>query len=366
MVVLRSGLDKIMFTVRESHFKTYPYPKDVAMKYADRLKRIVFSDRSAFTVQFDKYPHKTWKYLDEDRSTYAVEYFLRLDGMRQMRVWLNCMRLFNVKHDLEPSPKALWDDNFVDPDYVFTMATFVQMVKDEIEHFKDDYITIRKEVFDEVIHPLDITVDTHTLEVVREGLGLHTSDVMHTFQDFPMCDNVKVYHNETNTHYLNTSAKRQLKFYNKGVGVLRMEATFNYRPKDIVLNWVAPTYDIAQSIEMEVDTLLLDMGLPGDWYDKLQINRENLVWLIANAFNLRDEDDEVQTVLMKILLTTKEYRGRRDNRAMIQRLKRKRLIKPSTYGKYVPTERLRLIQNLYNILERSHGFDEPKTKEREE
>ena len=357
-MVLRSGLDKIMFTVRESQFKNYPYPKDIALMYQDRLKRLVFSDRTAFCIQLDKYPHKTWKYLDETKSTFAVEYFLRLDGMRQMRVFMNCMRLFNVKNDLEPSPKALWDDNFVDPDHIFVLASFVEMVKNELEIIKQDYIDFRKDVFNETILPIDVTIDTHTLEVVREGLGLHTSDVTHTFQDFPSCDSVKVYHNETNTHYFNTSAKRQIKFYNKGIGVLRMEATFNYRPSDIVLKWVAPTPDIVQSIEMEVDNLLFDLNIPNDWYDQFNIKREHFIFLIANALNLRDpperdpdtgeiiREGDVQTWLMRYLLTSKSFQSTDDKRVLFQKLKRRRLIRPVTKGKWVATERLRLIQNL--------------------
>ncbi len=371
MVILRSGLDKIMFSVYERDYRKYSYPKDIAMKYADRLERIHFSDRSAFSVRFDKYPHKTWITSGKEKSTYAVEYFLRLDGMRQMRVYLNCMRLFNVKHDLTPSPKALWDDNFVDPDVIFTMATFIQLVKDELQAFKQDYITVRKEVFDEEIKPQDVVISTHTLEAVREGLGLHTTDISRTFKDKPMCDSVKVYGSETNTHYFNTTAKRQIKFYNKGIGVLRMEATFNENPSEIVFHWNAPTYDIAQSIEMEIDTLLFDMNIPNDWYDAFQIKRENLLWLFAQGLGLitREIKDKetgeiieeggiVMVDVLKWLLNNKQFPARADRRTLFQRLKRKRLIEPDIYRVWKPTERLLQLQNLFEVLDRKYGVFE--------
>jgi hypothetical protein len=356
MVVVRSGLDKVVFTVLDKRRLKHSSNPTVKLKYSDRLTKLKFQDRYAYCILFEKYPHRTWKYQGQEKSTYGVEYFMRIDGLRQMRVMVNCMRMFNIRHDLKPTPKALFDDNVVDPDVTFVMASFVRIVQELIQEFIDDYIELRKTVFDEEIIRENVEVFTHSMEVVREGLGLHTSDIGYTFQDFPLCDSVKVYHNTTNTHYFNTSGSRQLKFYNKALGVLRMEATFHNYTKDIVLNWQGHPATIAQSIEMEVDELLADMQIPMNWYEAFQIRTVNLIWLIANALDIRREgSDELDIDLMKVLLTSKSINSTRENRNTIRKLVRKRLVKGQMRGKYVPTERLAMMQRLYNIVRRTEG-----------
>ncbi len=361
MVYLRHGLDKIMFTIRDKSVREYKYPKDVAMMYDDRLAKLKFSDRFAQVIHFSKYPHFSWKYQGETKSTYAVEYFLRLDGMRQMRVFVNCQRLYNVENGLPLYDKRLFDDNVIIPSHIYSMEEFVDLVQWQLPILKGDYIKIRKEVFGDELLFHDIIVDTHQVEVVTEGIGLHTSDVSSTFQDFARCDSFKVYHNQTNTHYLNTTGHRQLKIYQKGIGILRLEATFNVRPGDIVFNWIEPQEVVVRQIEAEMEDLYDDMNIPMKWYDCLKINKDKLIWIIANALNLREKgkkDGAVQSDLMKVLLTIRSWNSNKNLSELTRRLVRKKLLRPIGKARYVPTENLRLIQELFNKLETVEGIYE--------
>lgn len=356
MYILREGLDKISFTVREKGRKDYAYPKDVSLMYADRLSKLKFSDRYAVVIHFSKYPWNQWVYQGQSKATYAVEYFLRLDGMRQMRVMLNCMRLYNIKNKLPLSKGLLFDDNVVIPSHIFGLTEFVELVQAELPHFKDDYLELREKVFGDIVTREDLVIDTHQLEVVTEGIGLHTSDVSTTFKDFARCQSFKVYHDHTNTHYLNTAGKKQLKIYQKAVGVLRLEATFNTRPYDFVFNWKKDPVIISRQIQAEFEDLLEDMGIPSNWYEIRTVSRDDLVWLFADALSLRDQSDIIRFDLMKTLLVITSWSSNRNNRNLTRQLVRKKLLEPYARGKYRPTENLQVIQELFNKLDRMESL----------
>jgi hypothetical protein len=370
---LREGIDKVFLTVREKKHTKHPYPRDVSLMYADRLVKLKFSDRYAFAISFSKYPWSQWSYQGQSKATYAVEYFLRLDGMRQLRVMLNAMRLYNIRKKL-PLYKGglLFDDNVVVPSQPFVLSEFVEMIKEIIPELKQDYVQMRKDVFNDDVHINELVVDTHQIEVVQEGIGLHTSDVSSTFRDLARCQSIKVFHEQTNTHYFNMPGRRQLKIYQKGIGILRMEATFNTHPKDIIYDWQQDTMHTVRSIQAEFDDLLEDLNLPKSWYKVHTVSRDKLLWLIANSLNIRkymmitDKDgkekwvksDIIDIDLMKILLTITAWSSKRVNRNMTNMLVRKKLIKAVGRGKYIPTENLRMIQELFNKLDRMKVYEE--------
>lgn len=359
MVLVREGIDKVMLTIREKKHHKYPFPKDVSLMYADRLKRLKFADRYAYVISFSKHPWSSWKYQGEDRFSFASEYFLRLDGMRQLRVLLNCMRLYNIKNEL-PLYKSgiLFDDNVVIPSHLFSLSEFVDLMKKEIEEIKSDYIQMREVVFGDTVFRDQLVVDTHQVEVVQEGIGLDTFDVSQTFKDFARCQSIKVFHNQTNTHYFNLPGRRQLKIYQKGIGIMRLEATFNVHPKDVIHNWSGDTDHIVRSIQAEIDDLLEDMNIQKQWWITHSIEKDKLVWLMANALKLTDPTTkEVWVPLMKRLLCLKDWDSRRENRLQTQMLKRKKLIEPVMRGKYVPTENLLMIQELFNKLDRMKVYE---------
>ncbi len=367
MVFLREGLDKIMLTVREDDIDgtEYPYSQDIAMKFADRIVRLKFRNRFGNTIFMEKYPWQSWKYLGHRKHTYAVQYYMRIDGFRQMRVSINCQRLYNIQNNLMLYDKRLFDDNVVLPSVPYTLHEFVSMVKKEISLIKEDYVRLRKEIFGQDI-PLDtVVVDTHQIEMVQEGIGVHTSDLSDTFRKFSTANTIVVYHEQTNTHYFNQSSKRQLKMYQKGVSICRLEATVNYRPSDIVWAWQDGAVEhITRSLQAEFDEVMKDSGIPVDWYKIRKMSSDKFAWSLADAIGLRNpnnpDDDsdngEVLDQLMKVLLHINSWKSTRDTEKMTRRLRRKGLIEPMSRGMYVPTKRLLFLQELNDRLKRSEKW----------
>lgn len=350
MPILRTGIDKITLTVRTGDMQEWPYPKRVAEFYKTQLKRLKFSDRYAMVIEFNSYPHDK-KRDDPSSWTWGLTYFLRLDGMRQMRVLMNCQRIYNIINQLPMYDKRLHDDNVVIPSHQFSLTEFVDLVKRELETLKRNYVKIRKEVFGQSIDPNDVIIDTHQAEIITEGIGMHTNDVSQTFKDYARCDSMKVYHNQTQTMYFNSSDKHQLKIYQKGVGILRLEATLNQRVDDIVLGWKEDSWMITESIEQELTTLLNRMGVPRDWWEKRRMSKDSLLWTLADALGLEDEQGNVDAQLMNVLVTSDSFQSKYETRNLVRRLRRKKLLKPLYRGIYVPTERLRLIQELVRKLD---------------
>ncbi len=367
MVFLREGLDKIMFTIREDDYTEYPYDKDVEMKYADRIQRLKFAKRWGNTIFLEKHPWQSWKHLGEYRHTYALQYFMRIDGMRQMRVLLNCQRLYNIQNNLMLYDKRLFDDNVVLPSVPYTLLEFVDMVKKEILLIKEDYIQLRDDIFGDKVFMADIVVDTHQIEIVQEGIGVHTSDISETFKRFTTADLITVYHDQINTHYLNTTAKRQLKMYQKGVAICRLEATLNLRPNDIVWGWQdGDSEHITRSLQAEFDDILLEMKIPTDWYKIRSLDLNNFTWGLADAIGLRSrktlqEDGsyssgEVQWELMKVLLHVRSWKSDKDTASLTRTLVRKGLLEQKARGYLVPSNKLLFLQELYERLKRSEKW----------
>lgn len=231
------------------------------------------------------------------------------------------------------------------------------MLKAEIDEVKKDYVEMRRIVFNDHVFLDQLAVSFHQVEIVQEGIGLHTSDVSQTFKDLARCQSIKVHHSQTNTHYFNIPGRRQLKIYQKGIGILRMEATFNSEVRDVLLELREPTDHIVRVVMAELEDLLQDMNLPVHWWKVHTIERDKLVWLFANALRLTDEAQRVDVNLMKSLLTSKDWDSNRFNEALTKRLRRKKLIEPVMRGKYVPTENLLMIQELFNKLDRLQVYE---------
>ncbi len=371
---LREGLDKLMFTVREDDkYDEYPYRREIALKYGDRIQRLKFDKRWGDTIFLEKYPWQSWKYLGEYKHTYALHYFLRIDGLRQMRVVLNCQRLYNIQNNLDLYDKRLFDDNVVLPNVPFVLSEFIEMVQHELVKIKEDYIKLRLEIFGDTVILPDIVVDTHQIEMVQEAIGVHTSDLSTYFRNLSSSDHITVYHEQTNTHYLMTTAKRQLKMYQKGVGICRLEMTINTRPYDIVWNWQnADTDHIVRSLQAEFDDVLTEMRIPVDWYKIRVMSKNKFVWALADAIGLRKKDKEpevkddpdhdfdngtVQWQLMKVLLSLSSWRSVKDTETMTRYLVRKNLLRRVERGKCVPTDRLLFLQDLYQKIEKSEGWN---------
>ncbi len=361
MTFLREGLDKVLLTIRSKHYTQYPYDHDVANKYADRITKLKFSDRYGNVISYDKYPWQTSKYADVERTTYGVNYFLRIDGMRQMRININCQRLYNVFNGLKVYDKRLHDDNVVVPHVRYTLEEFVNIVRRICHEVANDYIELRKVVFGDVITYEDLVIDTHQIEMVQEGIGVHVSDVFSTFREFSRADTITRYYTESGTTYMNTDTKRQLKMYQKGTGLLRVEATFNERPQDLVWNWSDNVTRITESLQKEYQDLLIHMGIPAAWWKPRQMGKKKFVWCLADAINLRTpkkklEDGTTQPSIvmdemMLVLLTSSSFGPLKDNHPwtnIMRRFRRKGLVKPSgVRGQYIPTDRLNYLQNIF-------------------
>ncbi len=367
MPFLREGLDKVMLTVRHKSLDDFPYRKDIAKKYADRITRLKFGDRWGNAILFESHPWQTIERHGKFHTSYATKYLLRIDGMRQMRVLLNCQRLYNIQNNLKLYDKRLFDDNVVVPTVKYSMHEFVEMVQKEIRVIMDDYIALRKEVFKEDIIIPDLIVDTHQIEMVQEAIGVHTSDLSESFKRHSRAETITIYHEGTNTHYFKTSARRQLKMYQKGTGICRLEATFNERPGDIVWDWQPGSSErIAESLHTEFITLLSQMDIPWDWHTVRVMEKNTFIWKLADAIGLREKpkkDDEgppeVLADLMKVLLNIKSWKSdskNEDHTALTRRLRNKGLIVSSVYGTYVPTKRLMFLQEIYQTICETEGW----------
>ncbi len=362
MASLREGLDKLMMTVRpKDRTITHPYCQLTAKKYGDLITKLKFQDRYANTILFEKYPWQTWEKEGITKSTYGLQYFLRIDGFRQMRVIINCQRLYNIFNNLEVYDKRLFDDNVVVPTVGYHLEEFIELVQKMTSEIVQDYIALRHEVFGNVVTPADLAVDTHQVEMVREGLGLHTSDLSETFRKHSRAETITVHHSQTNTHYMNTSARRQLKMYQKGVGIVRLEATFNERPKDLVWDWSGEPTQIADSLREEFDGLLKHMGIPLNWWKPRVMEKRKFVWALADAINLRSrrktlrdgtvEPSKVMDGVLQGLLSQISWEmdpNNEDFKTLTRRLKRKGLLKHSgARGIYIPTDRLIFLKDIY-------------------
>lgn len=377
MAFLREGLDKIMFTIMpkkgDKRLK-YRYCKSTETKHFDSITKLKFGDRYANVILFERYPWQTWEREGVRKSTFGVRYFLRIDGFRQMRILLNCQRMYNILNKLEVYDKRLFDDNVVVPSEAYYLEEFIEIVQDRIHEFMSDYIRYRNEIFGDELTNDDLVLYTHQVEMVREGVGLHTSDVSELFKRHSRADSITVYHDQVNTHYFNTHAKRQLKMYQKGVGILRLEATFNDRPHDVVWNWSGPSTHIADSLRSEFDRLLLTMNIPEEWWKTRIMSRDKFIWSLADAIGLRtrkkhNEPSEIMDGLMKVLLHNNswsqnphdqdrsDYVRSEEFERLTRWLKRKGLIKTSgNRGVWLPTDRLIFIRDIYQRICKTEGW----------
>lgn len=351
-MILRNGIDKIMLTVRPVGMgANHPFPKRIYERYRafDRVLKLKFGDAWAQVIGLHKYE---WQ-----PDSYAIDYMVRLNADRQMRVLVNLMRYYNIRNCLPIWNQRLHDDNVVIPSHHFELYEFVDLMKELRCEILNDYRTIRATIFND--EPGELTIDVHQIEVVTEAVGIHLADVLDNFTKFARADSVVRYYNQTATVYLNTTSRRQLKIYQKGVGLLRMEMTVNMRASDVTTNFEADTEIIVDSIEREIGYMLTDMNIPRDWWTMRSMNLDTLAWLWADCYELRCEDGSPDTELMKVLLTMNSWSSNKENRVLTQRLKRKGLICHAPRSKrtfWLPTERLKQLQLLFDKLERTKGL----------
>ena len=353
-MILRDGMDKIMMTVRAEHYEEFPYPKDIARLWHDRISKLKFGKTWNMVINFYKHPWQTYKQFDEEKTSYGLHYMIRLNGMRQMRVMVNMMRYYNVVHGLELWKGRLHDDNVVLPGRLFDMTEFVDlMIADDglINQMKKDYCKIRRVVFDDRLTPDTVVVDTHQMEIVTEAIGTHVSDIPKSFIDHSRCETIVRYFDETATVYLNTPDRDQVKVYQKGVGVMRVEATLN-SPRNVVMEWSADNWMITESIKQHFAQLLVRNNIPLNFWEKREMKKETLLWLFADMLKLYTESKSVDVDLMKTLSELKSWNGTTDNKRTTERLRRKRLIKLVRKGKYVATPRLTAIQEVFKNFDR--------------
>ena len=361
-LLLRDGIDKMMLTVRPERFSEHDYPKDIARLWKDRISKLKFGKKWNMVINFYKHPWQTYKNFDAEKVSYGIHYMVRLNGMRQMRVMLNMMRYYNVVHDLELWKGRLHDDNVVVPGRIFDMTEFVDLMIAEdglIRQMKEDYCEIRKVVFGDTLTPDMIVVDTHQMEVVMEAIGAHVSDVTETFAEHARCETMVRYFDETATVYLNTPNKDQLKVYQKGVGLMRVEATFN-SPQNAVMGWDSDNWMITESIKQHFAQLLVRNNIPLNFWEKREMKRDTLLWLFADVLKLYTESKKIDTDLMKMLIELKSWNGTTSNKRTTERLRNKRLIKMVGKGKYVATPRLTAIQELFRNFDRIEAWEKEK------
>ncbi len=367
----RFGFDRIMLTVRkDGDFKKKKFPKIVAMKFGDRTGRLKFADRSAETVRFTKYPDNSIKGQaerfngDVEEPTPAVAYNIRLDGFRQMRVFLNCQRLYNYQHGLEPHKQRLYDDNVIDAKESYCLQEFMDMVRAELPGFKRDYCYLRREVFGDEVHECDVVIDTHVVEVVQEVHAdlIEYEELLKNIK----CKDITVYRNQTQTTYLNLPGRNQIKLYQKALGLLRMEYSLNFRPNDVTMSWQSDDLDSRYrtvfSIEYELKRLLSHAGLPENWYDYTRTRRSDKLDFVgswAAAYDISKDQ-------MLNLLGLRYWVSRKDNRNMTRKLVRCGLLF-GTFNRavYAPTARMDHIRMLYNGIV-SQAEVEQKKKEEEQ
>lgn len=345
---LRDGIDKVMLTVRPKDLSfSYSFPKGVFERYRanGNVVQLKFNDRWSRVIKMSKYD---WQ------GEPAIVYMQRLDQFRQCRVLVNLMRFYNIQNELDYYTKALFDNNVVIPSRMFDTSEFVVLMKQLLPEIMQDYCTIRDFVFGDPVTVDTLTVDTHQIEMVQEGIGMHTSDIAHVFTDHAKCESVVRYFDHTQTLYLNTATrKNQLKIYQKGVGIMRLEATLNNRPNDVVCEWQAPSTVIAQRLNESFAGILSDMQIPIDWWRGREMELDTIIYLFADMLALTDEEGKTDTDLMKVLLSSSVYKYKDLDKNLVQRLVRKKLITRSSYGVYVPTKRLIELQDLFRRIKRS-------------
>lgn len=350
---LRDGIDKIMLTIRPKDLSlSYKTPELVAQRYKvnGNKSTLKFSDGFSSVIVLEKY---LWQ------GKPSIKYALRLNQFRQCRVYVNLMRYYNVKNDLDFYTMALFDNNVVVPSRMFDTMEFVDIMKELIKEITLDYIMIRDYVFNDVITIPEITIDTHQLEFVNEAIGCHVNDLADVFLKYSKVDSVVRFFNHTQTIYLNDHRKQQLKIYQKGVGIMRLEMTFNDRVQDTICDWNAPTIVIADRLRDRYDRTLKKIGIPSEWWEQRNMSLESFVRVLSEALKLTsiEEVNASSVDLMKVLLTSTSFKYSDMNKNLIQKLVRKRLIQQQSYGYYEPTDRLKELQMIYNRLKRMEEIE---------
>lgn len=352
---LRDGIDKIMLTVRPKDLSiSYSYPKLCADRYKanGNLTALKFSDRFSSTITIIKH-------LWEDKP--AIRYEQRLDGFRQCRVYVNLMRYYNIVNGLPFYTHALFDNNVVIPSRMFDTTEFVQlMLEDIIPQIIDDYILFRDFIFDDHISRNEIEIDTHQLEFVNEAIGVHVNDIAETFIKYSKVESMIRYFSQTQTIYFNDQRKQQLKVYQKGAGIMRLEMTFNDRINDTLCEWKAPAQMIRDRLQERFDKQLIQMGIPAVWWELREMSLSSFIETVAELTGLYYIDDVTKdgVELMRVLLTSTCFKYSEMNKNLVQKLVRKKLIQRQSYGVYEPTARLKELQLLYERLKRVEELEQ--------
>lgn len=331
---VRRGIDKVLVAVIPSKFKEIKYSRDKALIHAPNYVRLKFGRKKWGSFVF--FQRGEWD------NTPLLTYYVPLRGFSRVLVTLNLMRYYNYSHGLEfPKGVGLWDNNLVDPSEHF-----------EIDWFLHALVNFRGEILEDAkklmlyVHGQEYAIDDEAsvivqqIEIPEEGIGLDIVDIKQVYKH-TRSQKIEKWSNNTGTVYLNGQFKEQVKFYQKGLGVLRCEFCLN--DKSVCLD-LKDADEAKLSIEVAINRLCETINIPRRWWELVRYpEKEELYQVLACTLDVRLD-------LLKRIVECNIWESKASDELLTRKLLRRGLIKKVRRGVYIPSRKLIIFKDMLDTL----------------
>lgn len=330
---IRRGVDKVVLSVTPEKFIDVKYDRTIALNHKDKYKRMKFGRREWGGVIY--FPVGVWD------DTPLIQYFVPLKGQLRVVIVMNMMRYYNYEHDLEPPRRiALWDNNIVDPSVQFELSWFLSALSQLRKRFIEDAKKLVEYVFEGryVLERPLLTVNQ--MELPEEAIGLDMIDIKQVYKH-TRAMKVERWSHSTGTVYLNGPNKTQVKFYQKGIGVLRCEWTIN---EGSIMMDLSDPRQVESSIDVGLYHIASEIGINRKWWDLVRWPEKEELWEYLSCTL------GVELNLLKRVCQSDTWYGTKDNELVTRKLLRRGLIVKIAHGKYAPSRKLRMFVDMLDTL----------------
>lgn len=333
VVRVRRGIDKVLITVIPDKFVDVKYKREIALTHNDRYKRLRFGKRDWGGSLH--YPLGSWD------DTPLINYFVPLKGNLRVMAIINLMRYYNFSNGLDsPRKVSLWDNNIVDPSEHFDMTWFYEALKYLRDKILKDAQELVRYTFDGEYELINPKITVQQIEVCEEAIGLDIIDIKQVYR-YTKSNKIEKWSNSTGTVYLNGGYKEQVKFYQKGIGVLRCEFCLN--DNSICMDLTEGT-DIRFSIEHAIYNLCERIGMPRKWWEIVRFPEKEELWqLLSSTLG-------VPINLLKRIVSLGVWESNTFQETTTRKLLRRKLIVKEKRGRYVPSKKLLMFAQMLDTL----------------
>lgn len=327
---LRRGLDKVTLAFLPEKVTMEQFSRKKAKALENWYTNMKFGKKYIPVVQFLS---GSWD------GTPLIHYWAPLKGVRRILVMVNMMRLYNYDNGLDaPRRISLWDNNLVPPDEDLDLKHFCSMLIELKEQLADQARRLFAWVYDRPIGEYQISV--LQAEFAEEAIGLDMLDIKEVYRHTKAFKTVR-FSNSTGTVYLNGPENEQLKFYQKGLGVLRAEWTLN---NSDTLS-LESAEELHYSIMHRARAVATQLGVERHWWKLARFPRKDTLYkLLASTLGI-DAD------LLRRVIDCDTWESTADNELTTRKLRRRKLVERVKRGVYAPTRKLQLFKKMIDSLE---------------